>query len=167
MAHIKDSIVISSNPEKAHIYVAKVDKWATWFTALGRVNGADGEGDPGTVVRQTYSLIGKDIDFTSTITENRARGDGGYVWRAKRAGEFTGTHSLDFTPQDGKTLVTSDLEYEIEAGLFGKAADHLGAKAAIEHSVRHALQALKELAEEDWVVGLEETEEVWPRTCDS
>lgn len=166
MAHIKDSIVIACSPEKVHGYVAAVDKWPTWAASLGSVNGAEGDGAPGTVVHQTYSLVGKDIDFTTTVTENGPGAGGGYVWRAERAGELPGRHSLDFQPQDGRTLVTSELEYELPGGLIGKAADHLGAKAAIEHSARHALQALKELAEEDWIMGLEEKQEEQPRLCD-
>jgi coenzyme Q-binding protein COQ10 len=166
VAHIKDSIVISCSPEKVHTYVAKVDKWPTWSGALGSVNSAEGDGAPGTVVHQTYSLVGKSIDFTTTVKENGPKADGGYVWRAERDGGLPGRHSLDFQPQEGKTLVTSELEYELPGGIIGKAADHLGAKAAIEHSARHALRALKELAEEDWLIGLDQKEEEWPRPCD-
>jgi coenzyme Q-binding protein COQ10 len=166
MASIKDSIVIASSPEKVHNYVAKVDKWSAWFAALGSVKSAEGDGEPGTVVKQSYSLLGKDLDFVTTVAQDSPTGDDGYVWRAERTGELPGRHSLEFSAQDGKTLVTSELEYELPGGLFGKAVDHLGAKAAIEHSARHTLETLKELAEEDWFVGLNEKEEVWPRICD-
>jgi coenzyme Q-binding protein COQ10 len=166
MASIKDSIVIACSPEKVHNYVAWVDKWPAWFAALGSVKGAQGDGAPGTVVEQSYSLLGKDLDFVTTVTESGPVGDGRYVWRADRTGHLPGRHSLEFSPEDGTTLVTSELEYELPGGLLGKAADHLGAKAAIEHSARHTLKTLKELAEEDWFVGLNEKEEVWPRVCD-
>ena len=41
----------------------------------------------------------------------------------------------------------------------------LGAKAAMEHSLRHALQTLRELAEEEWFEGLEIKTEEWPKPC--
>ena len=165
MAHVKDSIAIGCSPEKVHSYVAKVEKWPTWAAALGSVNSAEGEGAPGTVVQQTYSLVGKGIDFVTTVTENGPKADGGYVWRSERAGELPGRFSLDFDLQDGKTLVTGELEYELPGGALGWAADHLGAKAAIEHSLGHSLRALKELAEEDWFVGPDQNEEDGPRLC--
>jgi uncharacterized membrane protein len=156
MAHVKESIAIGCIPEKVHSYVARVDKWPAWFDALGTVNSAEGDGAPGTVVHQTYSLVGKGIDFVSTVKENGPKDEGGYVWRSERAGGLPGRLSLDFDPQDGKTLVTGGLEYEMPGGMLGKAADHLGAKAAIEHSLRHTLRTLKELAEEDWLFGLDQ-----------
>ena len=166
MAHVKDSITISSTPEKVHSYVAMVDKWPAWSDAVGRVNRHVGDGSSGTVVYQTYSLVGKSIEFITTVKENGAKPEGGYVWRSERVGDLPGWLSLDFDLQDGKTLVTGELEYELPGGALGRVADHLGAKAAMEHSLGHALRALKELAEEDWFVGPDPKEEGWPQPCD-
>ena len=167
MTQITDSIEIGCSPEKVYHYIAKVEKWPTWFLELGTVDKAEGDGDAGTRVEQTHSLLGIDIEFVTTVMASGPKDDGSYEWRAKRVGGLPGSHSMDFVGQDGKTLVTSTLDYDLPGGIFGKAFDHLGAKAAIEHWVRHSLSALKELAEEDWVLGLDEDEEQWPRICDS
>jgi uncharacterized membrane protein len=166
MAHVEDSIEIGCGPEKVHGYVAKVDSWPAWFAALGSVNSAEGDGAVGTVAHQTYSLIGLSIDFITTVKENGPKAEGGYGWHSERTGGLPGLLSLDFDPQDGRTLVTGELEYELPGGALGRAVDHLGAKAAVEHSLRHALQTLKELAEEDWLFGLDRKEEESPRPCD-
>jgi coenzyme Q-binding protein COQ10 len=166
MAQVKDSIAIGSSPEKVHSYVATVDKWPLWFAALGRVNSAEGDGAPGTVLQQTYSLVGKNIDFVTTVTENGPKAAGGYSWRSERGGELPGGLSLDFDPEGKSTLVSGELEYELPGGILGKAADHLGARAAMEHSLHHALQTLKELAEEGWLLGMDKKQEEWPEPCD-
>jgi uncharacterized membrane protein len=167
LTQITDSIEIGCSPGKVYTYIARVEKWPTWFVALGTVRKAEGDGAPGTRVEQTHSLLGLDIEFVTTVMCSGPKGDGAYEWRATRTGDLPGSHSLDFAAQDGKTLVTSTMEYELPGGVFGKAVDHLGAKAAIEHWVRHSLAALKELAEEDWIIGMDDGEEQWPRVCHS
>jgi coenzyme Q-binding protein COQ10 len=155
MAHIKESIDIGSDMDQIHTLVSKVDKWPLWSVSLGTVRHVEGDGDPGTVVWQTYSLVGKDIDYVSTVKESGPKAEGGFVWRAERSGELPGWLSFDIDPHDGGAMVAGELEYELPGGMLGKAADHLGAKAAMEHSLRHALRTLKELAEENWVAGVE------------
>ena len=168
MALIKESILIDSTPEKVHAYVSNLDKWANWFTGLGDVKSVEGDGSPGTVIHQSYSLIGKDVDVVTTIKENGPTAGGGYLWRNERGGGLPGWQTLAFDPQDGKTLVTSELEYKMPGGIFGKAANHLGVKASIERSLHHALENLKNLSEEDWFIGRrEKKEEEWPPPCDN
>ena len=36
MARINESILIDSTPEKVYAYVSRVDRWANWFSGLGR-----------------------------------------------------------------------------------------------------------------------------------
>ena len=168
MALIKESILIDSTPEKVHAYVSNLDKWANWFTGLGDVKSVEGDGSPGTVIHQSYSLIGKDVDVVTTIKENGPTAGGGYLWRNERGGGLPGWQTLTFDPQDGKTLVASELEYEMPGGIFGKAANHLGVKASIERSLHHALENLKNLSEEDWFIGRrEKKEEESPPPCES
>ena len=168
MARIKESILIDSTPEKVYAYVSHVDKWANWFSGLGDVKSVEGDGSPGTVIHQSYSLMGKDVDVVTTIKENGPAAGGGYLWRNERGGGLPGWQTLTFDPQDGKTLVTSELEYEMPGGIFGKAANHLGVKASIERSLHHALENLKNLSEEDWFIGRrEKKEEESPPPCES
>jgi coenzyme Q-binding protein COQ10 len=166
MARINESILIDATPEKVHNYVSRVDKWANWFSGLGDIKGAEGDGSPGTVVHQSYSLLGKDVDVITTVKENGPKTGGGFVWHSERAGGLPGWQTLDIDPQEGKTLVTSELEYQMPGGILGKAANHLGIKAALEHSLHHTLENLKNLSEEDWFIGRNEKQEEWPPPCD-
>ena len=61
--------------------------------------------------------------------------------------------TLNFDPRTARPSSPANSSTNCRAGIFGKAADHLGAKASIEHSLRHALENLKNLAEEDWFIG--------------
>jgi coenzyme Q-binding protein COQ10 len=165
MARIKESIEIDSTPEKVYAYASNVDKWANWFSGLGDVKSVQGDGSPGTVIHQSYSLLGKDVDVVTTIKDHGPKPGGGYFWTNERGGGLPGWQTLNFDPQDGKTLASSELEYEMPGGIFGKVADHLGIKTSIEHSLRHALENLKNLSEEDWLFGRKQKEEE-PRPCD-
>jgi coenzyme Q-binding protein COQ10 len=167
MAVIRDSVLIDSSPEKVHNYVSRVDKWANWFSGLGDLKQVDGDGAVGTVVHQSYSLAGKNVEVVTTVKENAAKPGGGYIWRGERGGGLPGGMSIDFDPQDGKTLVTGELDYQMPGGIFGKMAGHLGVKQTLERGLRHTLENLKNLSEEDWFVGRNEKEEEWPRPCDS
>jgi coenzyme Q-binding protein COQ10 len=167
MTRIKDSIVIESTPEKVHKYVSRVDKWANWFSGLGDIKSIEGDGSVGTVVHQSYSLVGKDVNVVTTVKENGLKPSGGYIWRGERGGGMPGGMTINFDPQDGKTLVGTELEWDMPGGILGKAADHLGVKAAVERSLRRTLENLKNLSEEDWILGREEKGEEWPRICDS
>ena len=110
--------------------------------------------------------MGKDVDVVTTIKESGPSEGGGYLWRTERAGALPGWQTINFEPQDDKTLVTSELDYEMPGGILGRAADHLGVKAAIERSLRHTLENLKNLSEEDWLIGRTEKQEEW-RPCDT
>ena len=166
MAHVTDSIEIGSDLERVYALVSKVDNWPLWSISLGTVKSVEGDGTPGTVVHQTYSLLGKGIDYVTTVQENGPKAGGGFTWRAERSGGLPGRLSFDIDLHDRRPLVSGELEYELPGGALGKAADHLGAKAAMEHSLRHALQTLREIAEEEWFAGLEIKEEEWPKPCD-
>jgi coenzyme Q-binding protein COQ10 len=166
MARIKESILIDATPEKVYGYVSKIDKWANWFSGLGDIKSAEGDGSPGTVIHQSYSLMGKDVNVVTTIKENGPKAEGGYLLRNERGGGLPGWQTLNFDPQDDKTLVTSELEYEMPGGIFGKAADHLGVKATIERSLNRTLENLKNLSEEDWMFGRDLKQEEY-RPCDS
>jgi uncharacterized membrane protein len=110
--------------------------------------------------------VGKDIDVVTTVKENGPKPEGGYTWRGERGGGIPGGMTLDFDPQDGKTLVSSELEYEMPGGVFGRMAGHLGVKQAMERSLRNTLENLKNLSEEDWFMGRDEKKEEY-RPCDS
>jgi coenzyme Q-binding protein COQ10 len=167
MARITESIVIEATPEKVFKYVSRVDKWANWFSGLGDLKSVEGDGAPGTVIHQTYSLAGKDVAVITTIKENGPKPDGGYLLRNERGGGLPGWQTMNFDPQDGKTLVSSELEYEMPGGIFGRVASSLGIKQTLERSLRHSLENLKNLTEEDWFMGRTEKEEEWPPPCDS
>jgi hypothetical protein len=166
MAVIKDSILIDSTPDKVHNYVSRVDKWANWFSGLGDIKSIEGDGAPGTVVHQTYSLAGKDVSVVTTVKENGPKPDGGYIWRGERGGGLPGGMTMDFDLQDGKTFVASELVYDMPGGVFGRMAGHLGVKQALEHSLHHTLENLKNLSEEDWFIGRNEKEQEWPPPCE-
>ncbi len=169
MARITDSIIIDATPEKVFKYVARVDKWANWFSGLGDIKSVEGDGAPGTVIHQSYSLAGKDVNVVTTIKENGPKAGGGYLMRNERGGGVPGWQTLNFDPEDdGKTRVTSELEYEMPGGIFGRVASQLGIKQSLERSLHRSLENLKNLSEEDWFVGRDRQEEdEWPPVCDS
>ncbi len=166
MARITESVTIDSTPEKVYSYVSRVDKWANWYSGLGDIKSVEGDGSPGTVVHQSYSLMGKDVNVVTTVKESAPNPGGGYVWRGERGGGLPGGQVINIDPHEGKTMVTSELDYEMPGGILGKAAGHLGIKSALERSLRHTLENLKNLTEEDWFLGLNQKEEDSTRICD-
>jgi coenzyme Q-binding protein COQ10 len=167
MARIKESVTIDSTPERVYHYLSRVDKWANWFSGLGDVKSLEGDGSPGTVVHQSYSLAGKDVNVITTVKESAAKPGGGFIWRAERGGGIPGWQEINIDPEGDKTVVTSELDYQMPGGILGKAADHLGVKATLERSLRHTLENLKNLTEEDWFISRDDKEEEYPRICDS
>ena len=147
MTHLKDSIFIAAPPERVHAYAADPKTWSTWFAGLGEAESIEGDNSPGTVVKQSYMMMGMHLPITTTVTEHDARADGAWHWKADNAGSIDGWQSWDYRPQDGGTFVEVEMEYEVPGSVFGKVADRLFVERNQERALRHTLENLKQITE--------------------
>jgi uncharacterized membrane protein len=84
---------------------------------------------------------------TCLTTEDRRDPDGGGHWRGEITGTMSGWLTMDFTPENGGTLVTQEMEYTPPGGVLGKVADHLVFEKKQEADMLQSLKNLKSLME--------------------
>jgi len=147
MAHLKDNILIDAPTEKVHSLAADPHKWSSWFVGLGEPDSVDGDGAPGTEGKHSYLMAGIHVPVTTRVTDHRAEADGSYYWKAAIGGSFEGWHTWVYRPQDKKTLVEVEMDYQVPGSVLGKVADRLFLERNQERAMRHTLENLKELAE--------------------
>jgi uncharacterized membrane protein len=147
MAHLKDSILINAATEKVHSLASDPHKWSSWFVGLGEAEKVTGDGSAGTEVKHSYLMAGIHVPVTTNVTDHRAEADGSYYWKAKIEGMFDGWHTWVYRPQEGKTLVEVEMEYQVPGSVLGKVADRLFLERNQERAMRHTLENLKELCE--------------------
>ena len=76
-------------------------------------------------------------------------GPEGARWRGKVEGPLAGEHGWTYTPRNGDTEVTVDIEYTVPGKALGEIIDRLIIERTQERSAEQTLQNLKRLCEED------------------
>ena len=147
MARVKDNILIAAPAEKVYSFATDISRWSSWFVGLGEAERVEGDNSPGTVVKQSYLLMGRHFPVTTTVTENRSDPDGSYHWRGENEGGLAGWSTWDYEPKGDGTLVTAELEYALPGSVVGKVADRLFIERNQQRAMRHTLENLKELTE--------------------
>jgi len=147
MAHLKKSILIHAPVEKVYALARDPNRWATWYVGLSEPEEVSGEGEVGTVVKHSYLLAGMRFPVTSRVLEDHIGPEGGR-WKGKIEGPLAGEHTWVYTPREGDTEVTADIEYTVPGSALGRIADRLIIERMQERAADQTLENLRLLCEE-------------------
>lgn len=147
MTHLKKSILIHAPVEEVFALATDPTRWDTWFSGLGEPERITGAGEVGTVVEHSYLMAGIRFPLTSRVLEKQISPEGGH-WRGKAMGPMAGQHTWTYTPKNGDTEVTVEMEYTVPGKALGKIADRLIIERMEERSLEQTLENLKLLCEQ-------------------
>ena len=147
MAHLKKSILIRAPVEKVYDLARDPSRWDTWFVGLGEPEKLTGEGEVGTVVEHSYLMAAMRFSVTTRVLEDRVSPEGAQ-WKGVIEGPLAGEHAWTYTPKNGDTEVTVDMEYTVPGKLVGAIIDRLIIEHLQERSLDQTLENLKLLCEE-------------------
>jgi uncharacterized membrane protein len=147
MTHLNKSILIHAPVETVYAVARDPKRWATWFDGLSEPEKLTGEGEVGTVVELSYLLAGMRFPITSRVLEDQVSPEGAR-WKGKIEGPLAGEHTWTYTPKNGDTEVTADIEYTVPGKALGKIADRLIIERMQARSLEQTLENLKVQCEE-------------------
>ncbi len=147
MAHIKKSIRIHAPVQKVFALARDPKHWASFWVGLSEPEEVNGTGEVGTVVKHSYLMAGVRFPVTSRILEDQM-GPEGARWRGAIEGPLAGEQSWTYTPRNGDTEVTTDIEYTVPGSALGRIADRLIIERIQERSIEQTLENLKLLCEQ-------------------
>lgn len=148
MAHVRKSILIHAPVEKVYGVARDPNRWPVWFVGMGDIDNLTGEGGVGTVVEFSYMMAGMRFPVTVEVLEDHVSPEGAR-WKGKVEGPLAGEQIWTYTPKNGDTEVTVDMEYSVPGKALGKIADRLIIERTQEHSAEQTLENLKLLCETD------------------
>jgi uncharacterized membrane protein len=147
MAHLKKSILIRAPVEKVYALARDPSRWDTWFVGLGEPEKLTGAGEVGTVVEHSYLMAVMRFSVTTRVLEDHVSPEGAQ-WKGVIEGPLAGEHTWTYTPKNGDTEVTVDMEYTVPGKLVGAIIDRLIIEHLQERSLDQTLENLKMLCEE-------------------
>jgi uncharacterized membrane protein len=147
MAHLNKSILIHAPVEKVYTVARDPKRWASWYVGLSEPEKLTGEGEVGTIVEHSYLLAGMHFPVTSRVLEDQVSPEGAR-WKGSIEGPLAGEHTWTYTPKNGDTEVTADIEYTVPGKALGKVADRLIIERMQARSLDQTLENLKLLCEE-------------------
>jgi uncharacterized membrane protein len=146
MAQIKKSILIHAPVEKVYAVARDPSRWSTWFVGMSKIDELTGEGEVGTVAEFSYTLAGMGFPVTVEVMEDHV-GPEGARWKGKIGGPLAGEQTWTYTPKDGDTEVSVNLEYTVPGKALGKIANRLVIERTQERAADQTLENLKRLCE--------------------
>ncbi len=146
MTHLHKTILIHAPVDKVYALARDPNRWATWYVGLSEPEKVTGDGGVGTVSEHYYLMAGMRFPVTSEVLEDRS-GPEGAQWKGKIIGPLAGEHTWTYTPHNGNTEVTADIEYTVPGKALGKIADRLIIERMTERSLEQTLENLKLLCE--------------------
>jgi uncharacterized membrane protein len=147
MAHLNKSILIHAPVEKVHAVASDPRRWAAWYVGLSEPEKLTGEGEVGTIVEHSYLMAGMHFPVTSRVLEDQVSPEGAR-WKGKIEGPLAGEHTWTYTPKNGDTEVSVDMEYTVPGKALGKIADRLIIERMQARSLDQTMENLKLLCEE-------------------
>jgi coenzyme Q-binding protein COQ10 len=146
MAHLKKSILIHASVEKVYGVARDPNRWPAWYVGMGGIEKLTGAGEAGTVAEFGYMMGGMRFPVSTEVLEDHV-GPEGARWKGKIGGPLAGEQTWTYTPKNGDTEVTADLEYTVPGKALGKIADRLIVERTQERSLEQTLENLKLLCE--------------------
>ncbi|MDA8171795.1 MAG: SRPBCC family protein [Nitrospiraceae bacterium] len=145
MAHLKKSILINAPLDKVYTLARDPKRWASWWVGLSEPEKITGDGGAGTVVEQSYLLMGLRFPVPTRVLEDRIGPEGAF-WKCKMEGPLAGEQTWTFIPKGNDTEVTAEMEYTVPGKLLGKIADRLIIERMMERNIGNTLENLKMLS---------------------
>lgn len=99
------------------------------------------------MVKHSYLLAGMRFPVTSRVLEDHFTPEGAR-WKGQIEGPLAGEHTWIYTPKEGGTEVTVDMEYTVPGALLGRIADRLIIEHMQERSLEQTLENMKLLCEQ-------------------
>jgi carbon monoxide dehydrogenase subunit G len=145
---MKKSILIHAAVEKVYAVARDPRRWTEWFEGMSEIEELSGEGGVGTVAQFSYAMAGMRFPVTVEVMEDHVSPDGAQ-WKGKIGGPLAGEQTWTYTPKNGDTEVTVDMEYTVPGKALGKIADRLIIERTQERSADQTMKNLKALCEAD------------------
>jgi len=148
MAHLKKSILINKPVDKVYARARDPRGWPTWYAGTSEIEELAGEGEAGTVAKLSYMMAGVRLPVTVRVLEDTINPEGAH-WEGKIEGPLDGKQTWIYTPKEGGTEVSVEMEYKVPGKALGKIADRLFIERLEERSTEHTLEKLKMLCESE------------------
>jgi coenzyme Q-binding protein COQ10 len=146
MAHLKKSISIRAPVEAVYAVARDPNRWPTWFVGMSEIEKLTGAGEVGTAVEFSYAMAGMHFPVTVEVTGDQVSPERAR-WQGTIRGPLAGEQTWTYTPRDGDTDVTAEIEYTVPGRALGKIADRLIVERMQERSLEQTLENLKSVCE--------------------
>lgn len=124
---------------------SRIPEWQTNVVEVRDVTGPLNE--VGTRYTAVNRLAGRHIEGEWEVT--RAEPMRELELRGTAPGGGRAVQQVRYTPRDGGTAVSVDLDYELPGGFLGQFANRLFVERALQRDIRHSLENFKALCEEE------------------
>jgi coenzyme Q-binding protein COQ10 len=147
MTHITRAVTIDAPLEEVHTAARDPHHWTEWIVGLADRGAVGGTGEMGSFGEFGMLFAGLHLPIRMEVLEDTHSPDGCFCKTAMTGSGVSALSNVTYTPVDGKTHVTFEMDYELPGSVFGKIADRLLVEAMQEHSLEHSASNLKLLVE--------------------
>ena len=143
MTTIEQSIFINATPEAVTAVSQDITRLPEWFSGIEKAE-PDGKWPAtGGTAHVTFKSAGITYKLFFTSSEFTS----GKSMTIGITGTSTGTNQWGYTPENGGTMVSYKMEYDLAGGLVGQAIDKIVVARANEKAVAQSLENLKVIVE--------------------
>jgi hypothetical protein len=147
MAHLKQTTYIKASPDTLNDIVRDPHRATEYWVGMSGPHRAFGDGGPGTKAEFTLEMMGRRQRLIMRTVEERHNPDGSTDWRWEYAGGISGSLACHHEPREGDVEATTDFEYTLGGGVFGKLLDRFVVEKRVRRDFEDSLENLKLLAE--------------------
>ena len=146
MPQVREEIRIDAPVERIWSVGSDASRIAEWQTNLVEIRDVSGPIDQvGTGYTAVNRLAGRQLEADWQVTgvePNRS-----LELRGTAPGGGRAVQRVTYTPAEGATDVTIELDYELPGGFLGQFANRVFVERALQRDIRHSLENFKALCE--------------------
>ena len=147
MAHLKQTTYMKVSPDALNDIVRDPRRATEYWVGMSGPQRAFGDGGPGTKAEFTHEMLGTHRRLTMRTVEERHNPDGSTDWRWEYTGGVSGSLTCHHEPREGGVEATTDFDYTLRGGVFGKLFDRAVVEKRVRRDFEESLENLKLLAE--------------------
>jgi uncharacterized membrane protein len=147
MPEVRDEFRIEASPDRVWAVAIDASRIPEWQTNVVEVRDVTGRLDQlGTRYTTVNRIAGRPLEGEWEVT--KAEPNRLLELTGKAPGGGRAVNTVTFTPSEGRTDVTVELEYELPGGFLGQFANRLFVERALQRDVRHSSENFKAMCEE-------------------
>jgi len=147
MAHLNQITHFNVAVDALNDIVRDPQRVPEYWVGMTGPHRAFGDGGPGTKAEFTLAMLGMRQRLVMRTVEERHNADGSTDWRWEYEGGISGSLTCHHEPREGGCQATTDFDYTLRGGIFGRMFDRLVIERRVRRDFEDSLENLRLLAE--------------------